>query len=84
MKLNPEKCTFEVASRNVLGYMVTKRGIEANPYQIKAIIEMRSPKIMKEIQSLTRKAAVLNRFLSRSTDKCKPFVMAIKKSKGLV
>lgn len=48
MKLNLEKCTFRVTSGNVLTYMVTKRGIEANPDQIKAIIEMRFPKTMKK------------------------------------
>ena len=31
MKLNPSKCTFGVASRKFLGFMVNHRGIEANP-----------------------------------------------------
>ena len=31
MKLNPAKCTFAVTSGEFLGYIVTKRGIEANP-----------------------------------------------------
>jgi len=31
VRLNPEKCTFGVASRKFLGYLVTQRGIEANP-----------------------------------------------------
>lgn len=81
IKLNQEKCTFEVVSSKFLGYLVTKRGIEANLDQIKANMEMRSPRTMKEIHSLTGKAAALNWFLSRSTDKCKPFFTAIKKSK---
>ena len=34
VKLNPEKCTFGVASEKFLGYLVTQRGIEANPDQI--------------------------------------------------
>lgn len=51
MKLNPEKCTFGIASGKFLGYMVTKRGIEAKPYHIKAIIEMKLPRTMKELQS---------------------------------
>lgn len=52
MMLNLEKCTFRVALGNFLGYIVTKQGIEANPDQIKAILEMRSPRTVKEIQSL--------------------------------
>ena len=39
MKLNPAKCVFAVTSRKFLGFMVSKRGIEANPKKIKAIIE---------------------------------------------
>lgn len=68
-----KKCTFGVALGKFLGYLVTKRGIDANPNQIREINEMKSPMTMKEIQSLTRKVAALSRFLSRSTDKYKPF-----------
>ncbi|KAI5335513.1 hypothetical protein L3X38_025646 [Prunus dulcis] len=79
MKLNPSKCTFGVSSGQFLGYLVTQRGIEAHPRQIKAILEMKSPFTVKEIQSLTDRAVALNRFLSRSTDKCRPFFKALKK-----
>ena len=37
MKLNPTKCAFEVTSRKFLGFMVSGRGIEANPEKICAI-----------------------------------------------
>ncbi|CAL8168152.1 unnamed protein product [Prunus armeniaca] len=79
MKLNPSKCTFGVSSGRFLGYFVTQRGIEAHPRQIKAILEMKSPSTVKEIQSLMGRATALNWFLSRSTDKCKPFFKALKK-----
>ncbi|KAI5339955.1 hypothetical protein L3X38_019229 [Prunus dulcis] len=79
MKLNPSKCTFGVSSGRFLGYLVTQRGIEAHLRQIKAILEMKSPFTVKEIQSLTGRAAALNRFFSRSTDKCRPFFKALKK-----
>ena len=49
MKLNPAKCTFGVTSRESLGYVVTKRGIEANPKQIRAILELPSPKNAREV-----------------------------------
>ncbi|BFG20833.1 hypothetical protein CerSpe_071070 [Prunus speciosa] len=39
MKLNPSKSTFGVSSGRFLGYLVTQRGIEAHPRQIKAILE---------------------------------------------
>ena len=38
MKINPLKCAFEVSSGNFLGFMVTQRGIEANPIQLKAVM----------------------------------------------
>ena len=73
MKLNPAKCRFAVALGEFLGYLVTYRGIEANPKQINALIEMASPKNKGEVQRLTGRIAALNRFISRSTDKCLPF-----------
>ena len=80
MKLNPEKCVFAVASRKLLGFMVSQRGIEANPDKVKAIIKVKSQKIVKEVQSLTGKAAALNKFISKATDKCMPFFKVLKKA----
>ena len=37
LRLNASKCSFGVGSGKFLGYMVTYRGIEVNPDQIKAI-----------------------------------------------
>jgi hypothetical protein len=80
MKLNPSKCAFGVYSGKFLGFMVSQRGIEANPDKIKAILEMQPPKTTKEIQRLTGRVAALNRFMSRSTDKCLPFFKTLKKA----
>ena len=44
MKLNPNKCAFGVASGKFLGFMVSQRGIEANPEKVRAILDMASPK----------------------------------------
>ena len=49
MKLNPSKCVFGVASGKFLGFMVSQRGIEANPEKLQAIINMASPKTVKEV-----------------------------------
>uniref|UniRef100_A0A2N9EQY5 Uncharacterized protein n=1 Tax=Fagus sylvatica TaxID=28930 RepID=A0A2N9EQY5_FAGSY len=80
MKLNPSKCAFGVYSGKFLGFMVSQRGIEANPDKIKAILEMQPPKNTKEVQRLTGRIAALNRFMSRSTDKCLPFFKTLKKA----
>ncbi|KAJ9536180.1 hypothetical protein OSB04_un000640 [Centaurea solstitialis] len=73
MKLNPTKCSFGVRAGKFLGYLVTQRGIEASPEQVKAITEIQSPRNIKEVQKLTGCVAALTRFISRSSDKCHLF-----------
>ena len=80
MKLNPGKCAFGVTAGKFLGFMVSQKGIEANPDKIRAIIKMKPPRNVKEVQSLNGKMAALNRFVSRATDKCLPFFCTLKKS----
>ncbi|KAI3685272.1 hypothetical protein L6452_34513 [Arctium lappa] len=81
MKLNPTKYSFGVSARKFFGYMVTRRGIEANPDQIKASVEIKSPRNFKDVQCLTGQVASLNRFISRSSDKCRLFYNVLRKNK---
>ena len=60
LRLNASKCSFGVGSRNFLGYMVTHRGIEVNPDQIKAINNLQPPRNPIEVQKLTGMTAALN------------------------
>ena len=64
MKLNPLKYAFGVSAGRFLGFMVTHRGIEANPAQLKAILESPAPNLRKGIQQLTGWLAALGRFIS--------------------
>jgi len=64
MKLNPSKCAFGVLSGKFLRFMVSHRGIEANPDKIQVILNMEPPRNIKEVQSLTGRVATLNRFIS--------------------
>ncbi|XP_057958527.1 uncharacterized protein LOC131151272 [Malania oleifera] len=82
MKLNPSKCVFGVSAGKFLGFMVTCRGIEANPDKIRALLEMEAPRTKKEIQVLTKRIASLNRFVSCSGDKGLPFFKTLKKKGG--
>ncbi|CAL8174804.1 unnamed protein product [Prunus armeniaca] len=79
--LNPTKCAFGVASGKFLGFMISQRGIEANPEKIQAILDMTIPKTVKDIQSLTGRVPALTRFISKATDRCTPFFKALKGSK---
>ncbi|XP_050249272.1 uncharacterized protein LOC126696615 [Quercus robur] len=82
LRLNASKCLFGVSSGKFLGYMVTHRGIEVNPEQIKAINGLQAPRNPKEVQKLTGMTAALNRFISRSANRCKPFFILLHKWKG--
>ncbi|XP_027063199.2 uncharacterized protein [Coffea arabica] len=80
MKLNPKKCVFGVTSGKFLGYLVSHRGIEANPDKIKAIQDMSPPRNIREVQRLNGRLAALNRFLFQSAEKALPFFKVLKKS----
>ena len=80
MKLNLSKCAFGVSSRKFLEFMVSQRRTEANPEKVRAILEMSSPKTVKEVQSLTGRVTTLNRFVSKATDKCLPFFKTLKQA----
>ena len=49
MKLKPTKRAFGISKGKFLGFMVTQKGIEANPKKIKAILDMGSPRSKKDI-----------------------------------
>ena len=80
MKLNPNKCAFGVMAGKFLGFMVSHKGIEVNPEEVRAIMELEPPRTVKEVQSLNGKIAALNRFVSRATDRCLPFFRTLRKS----
>ncbi|GJU20412.1 reverse transcriptase domain-containing protein [Tanacetum coccineum] len=79
MKLNPKKCTFGATEGMFLGYLIGTDGIKPCPDKTKAVIQLPSPRTMKEVQSLNGKLAGLNRFLSKSADKSLPLFKTLKK-----
>nr|XP_027075992.1 uncharacterized protein LOC113699838 [Coffea arabica] len=80
MKLNPKKCVFGVTSGKFLGYLVSRRRIEANPDKVKTIQDMSPPRNLREVQRLNGRLAALNRFLSQSAKKALPFFKVLKKA----
>ena len=71
--LHASKCSFGVNSGKFLGYMVMHHGIEVNLDQIKVINDLQPPQNPKEVQKLTGMTTAFNRFISRSTNRCRPF-----------
>jgi hypothetical protein len=53
-KLNPDKCVFGVSAGKLLGFLVSHRGIEANPEKIREIEAMRPPARIKDVQRSLR------------------------------
>ena len=47
LRLNPRKCTFEVTSGKLLGHIVSEHGIEVDPENIRAILNMPAPRTEK-------------------------------------
>ena len=72
-KLNPTKCVFGVPSGKLLGFIVSNRGIKANPEKITAITDMGASATIKDVQKLTGCMAALNRFISRLGERGLPF-----------
>jgi hypothetical protein len=77
-KLNSNKCVFGVPSDKLLGFIISHRGIEANPEKISAITSMKAPMCIKDVQKLTGCMAALNRFISKLGEQGLPFFKRLK------
>jgi hypothetical protein len=73
LKLNPTKCSFGVPAGQLLGFLVSARGIEANPEKIQAILTMAKPTKLHEIQQLAGWVAALSRFVAWLDENTLPF-----------
>src|SRR4051812_24712972 len=79
IKLNPNKCAFGVPAGKLLGYMVSARGIEANPEKVQAITRMQEPTDIRSVQQLTGRLTTLIRFISRLGECTLPFYQLLRK-----
>lgn len=66
LKLNPNKCIFSVRSERFLGYLITKRGIEADPKKVPSLQYTLSPKNITKVQRLVGRITTLSLQVSRS------------------
>ena len=71
---------FFCCFRKILRIHGVQREIEVNSDKLKAIIKVKSPKTVKEVQSLIEKVTTLNKVVSRATDKCMSFFKVLKKA----
>lgn len=82
MRLNLKKCTFRVKVGKFLGYIFNEKGIEASQEQIKAILDMPSPRSKKGVKKLNGQLAALNCSISRLVNRSIFFFKVLKKSKN--
>ncbi|GKG30185.1 hypothetical protein Tco_0420083 [Tanacetum coccineum] len=62
-----------------LGYMISPEGIKPCPDKTEAVLQLPSPRTIKEVQNLNGKLASLNRFLSKSAERSFPLLKTLKK-----
>src|SRR3954468_25054326 len=82
IKINPKKCAFGAPAGKLLGYMVSARGIEANPEKVQAIARMLEPTDIIGVQKLTGRLATLSRFISRLGERTLPFYQLLRKGEN--
>jgi hypothetical protein len=73
MMINSNKCVFGISSGKLLGYMVSSRGIDANPSKMEAIEKLQLLRTRREIQKLAGKMAAFSRFISKLGERGIPF-----------
>jgi hypothetical protein len=83
-KLNPNKCVFGVPSGKLLGFIISHRGIKANPEKISAITKKKAPTCIKDMQKLSGCMAALNRFISKLGERGLPFFKLLKHQEKFV
>jgi hypothetical protein len=83
-KLKPDKCVFGVTTGKLLDFLVSYRGIEANPEKIRTIKAMRPLARIKDVQKLVGCMAALSRFISWLAKWALPFFKLLQKSAPFV
>jgi len=81
LRLNPAKCSFEVKSRKLLGFLVSYEGIEVHPDKEKAIQSMPPPKTEKDVRGFLGRLNYIARFISQLTTTCDPIFRLLRKKK---
>ena len=84
MMLNLAERVFGVPAGKLLGFLVSNRGIEANPEKIKAITSLAKPACINDVQRPVGRIAALSRFISRLGEKAIPLYQMMKKTDNFV
>lgn len=77
--MNPRKCIFGVTIGKLLGFIISNKGIEVDPTKVKAILDMPTPKKLKQLRSLQDRLQSIRCFIAQLANKCHPFQQLLKK-----
>jgi hypothetical protein len=80
MKLNLTKCIFGMPAGKLLRFVVSHQGIEVNPEKINAILQMKKPRCVRDVQKLAGCVAAVSRFVSRLGEKALPLYRLLRKA----
>ncbi|XP_070025455.1 uncharacterized mitochondrial protein AtMg00860-like [Nicotiana sylvestris] len=83
LKLNPTKCAFGVLSGKPLGFIVSRRGIDIDPTNIKSIRDFPPTRTKKEVLSLLGRLNYISRFIAQLTSMCEPIFKLLKKDAAI-
>ena len=75
---------FLVFRQAGLGFLVSNRGIEANPENISAITSLAKPVCINDVQHLASRITTLSWFISRLGEKAIPLYQMLKKTDDFV
>ena len=84
LRLNPKKCTFGVTFGKLLRYMVSEKGIEADPKNIRVILEISTPRTEKEIRGFLGRLQYICRFIARLINICEHIFQLLRKNHPIV
>ena len=84
LRLNPKKCTFGVTSRKLLGYMISERGIEADPDKIRTNLDMPAPRTERKIRGFLGRLQYISRFIARLTNIYESIFRLLRKSQSTI
>ena len=79
LKLNPEKCTFRVTFGKLLGFIVSKKGIEIDPDKVRAIQDLPPPRSQKKVRNFIGRLNYIACFISQMTAKYDPIFKILRK-----
>jgi hypothetical protein len=82
MILNRKKYVFGVSLGKLLDYMISFRGINANPTKVEAIKKLQPPRMRREIQKLVGMMAALSQFISKLGKQDMLFYKLLRKADG--